>query len=605
VKDKAESALGLYRLVVNDAGNVGIGTTNPTHKLSFANVTGSKIDLWDDTTTPPSYGFGVEASELRIATTGFTSFYDGGYGGTELMRLNSTGLGIGTTSPSNNLHIKDTVAATVGLTLEGPSFISGIDHVATGLSIGHNSGLHKLYFQTASTTRMTIHEQGLVGIGTTSPAAKLHIDSATNTRIRLEDDGTTGFGGTEFYDGVTYNGLMGWDRTNDNLIFLTRNNSSVPKMVIENLGNVGIGTTSPVARLTVDLGNASNLTDELRVTGSGSESSLGVRNTSAGGRVYQILSTGTGSGLGAGSLMLYDLTAGGNAGHRLVVNSAGNVGIGTTTPGQKLDVEASGTTVAGFNRTTSDGTIVSLQRDAAEQGSISVSAGVVSYNAFTGSHYGWIDHPPDPGTLVTLTGDNRRLHDNGDSEIIYGVAPSSVPNDPKILGAYLSLQESQEPAGPDNPHLVMAVGNGEMWIVNDGHDIEIGDHLISSDVAGHAMRDTGEFPISHIVGIAVEAVDWDEVEESLDGRKHRRISVLFERFALNHAVQSVGNAGLEADLNADLNKVKAELSELRSEKEQLARSNDELRMQVNALAAAVNELKAMASMDVQVEVASR
>jgi hypothetical protein len=103
-----------------------------------------------------------------------------------------------------------------------------------------------------------------------------------------------------------------------------------------------------------------------------------------------------------------------------------------------------------------------------------------------------------------------------------------------------------------DPHLIMAVGNGEMWVIDDGQDIEIGDHLISSDLAGHAIRDAGEFPVSHIIGLAVEAVNWDEGEESVDGRKHRRISILFERFTVNHAVQQTAENSSLGLNHADL-----------------------------------------------------
>jgi len=94
------------------------------------------------------------------------------------------------------------------------------------------------------------------------------------------------------------------------------------------------------------------------------------------------------------------------------------------------------------------------------------------------SRFGWTDQPIERGMLVSLTGINRRYHDNPNSEIIYGIRTSWTENDPRCMGAYLGLHEPSQLAGPDNPHLVMAVGNGEMWVVDAGDNIQPGDYLI-------------------------------------------------------------------------------------------------------------------------------
>jgi len=212
---------------------------------------------------------------------------------------------------------------------------------------------------------------------------------------------------------------------------------------------------------------------------------------------------------------------------QLVVNAAGG-----------SYFEVSGATVAEFNRTTSDGTIISLQQAGTEEGTISVSGTTVSYNAFTGSHYAWTDENIDRGKLVKLTGENRRLHNRPESEIVYGVAETAVPNDPTVLGAYLSVLEPERVRDENNPHLIMAVGNGELWVVDNGENVAAGDWLISSSAKGHAQKDKGEYAISYVVARAAEAVDWSRVSETgEDGRKHTKISVLFESFAKNNLSQ--------------------------------------------------------------------
>jgi hypothetical protein len=95
----------------------------------------------------------------------------------------------------------------------------------------------------------------------------------------------------------------------------------------------------------------------------------------------------------------------------------------------------------------------------------------------------------------------------------------------------------------------MAVGNGEVWVADKGENINIGDYLISSDVAGHAEKDTGEFMISHIVARAAESVDWTQISESIDGIKHRKISVFFEVFDKNNMQGSLAGTSLQGGEN--------------------------------------------------------
>jgi hypothetical protein len=62
---------------------------------------------------------------------------------------------------------------------------------------------------------------------------------------------------------------------------------------------------------------------------------------------------------------------------------------------------------ATFDRTGSDGTIVSLRQDSTEEGTISVAGTTVSYNAFMGSHYTQLEPgqvAPATGTVVVTTG---------------------------------------------------------------------------------------------------------------------------------------------------------------------------------------------------------
>ncbi len=117
-----------------------------------------------------------------------------------------------------------------------------------------------------------------------------------------------------------------------------------------NGSNIGVGTTSPTAKLQIVGGDRNNM---LRVE-SNNNASLSLKNTnaSAGGGEYQLFVTSSTSNpsIAAGSLGLYyDHPS--NAAYRFSINTSGNVGIGTGMPTEKLDVsgnvKSSGTLAAG------------------------------------------------------------------------------------------------------------------------------------------------------------------------------------------------------------------------------------------------------------------
>jgi len=215
---------------------------------------------------------------------------------------------------------------------------------------------------------------------------------------------------------------------------------------------------------------------------------------------------------------------------RMRIASGGFVGIGTDDPQSQLHVSRSTGLPLTVERA-GNGSLIRFRSDGSSVGSITVSSGTVSYNNFTGSHLGWIDQPPEFGSLVVLTGDNGNLHNDPTAEVIYGIAPCSERNQQTVLGAFLGLQEPEQPPGPENPYLVMAEGNGEVWVTDAGGDIHTGDYLISSPLAGHAQRDDRISAESHVFARAAEAVRWSEVALDSDGIKRQRISILFGSFA--------------------------------------------------------------------------
>ena len=270
-----------------NGGNVGIGTTSPQNKLNVVgdiNATGSIYSQGINLTAITSSGY-VTSSQLAGNITNFylnTSNQFGYYNSTTLPSTqsltdlwvssnltigknlsvsgnalfvnNNTGyVGIGTTSPSVKLEVNGYIR----------NLNSDIDINTDGYGLSFGSGdakivetSYKLGFLTwtgsALTEKMSILGNGNIGIGTTSPVDKLHLeDTNTGATIyqRFTNDGT----GSTATDGlrIGLNSIeepLFWNFENTNMKFATNN---ALRMVIDNTGKVGIGTTTPQNKLNV------------------------------------------------------------------------------------------------------------------------------------------------------------------------------------------------------------------------------------------------------------------------------------------------------------------------------------------------------------------
>lgn len=210
------------------------------------------------------------------------------------------------------------------------------------------------------------------------------------------------------------------------------------------------------------------------------------------------------------------------------VDNTGRVAINLAAPPSpqgRLHVRGgSGDHPAVIERTGGGGTLVQFRLDGSPVGEITVSGGGnVTYGSFTGVHLAQTTEPLPHATLVRLSGNNARVSDDPSSEIVYGVVPTTIANDPAVIGASIT-----QASGREN---VMSVGNGEMWVVQTSRAISPGDLLISSDVAGCAMLDDpSRFARGNIVARAAEPVDWSRVAPGPDGARRALVSVLFDRF---------------------------------------------------------------------------
>jgi len=466
-------------------GNVGIGTTNPGHKLEVSGTgaltglnvlkSGYNSSITNDFTTtgvsyPRSFGLGIMSGigytgDIAVTQPGWSGGY-GGYiglwsdvnGGTESgtnvvgvvsvprgtgsgsafglytnlanagtgytrWGVYSTGedknyfsgnVGIGTTSPGAKLDVRGSVVIQGDLSPYLQLKDAGGNTMAY---IGNNNKLfvlggdyvddqNMLYLPSPMKIRvgndgvLSVNEvSGKVGIGTTSPAQALEVNGSIrlSSYLQIKDYDTGGWDGTsvgstlisrDYTTMFWHGGVVVGSYTNNAVpstysaigAFLTKG----PTALAVSSGNVGIGTTAPGAKLSVNGG-------------------VGIGSSYAG--------TSVSDGV-------------------LIISN--NVGIGTTSPGYKLDVagdiHASGTVYANYFSGTMSGTVPAAQ----------VSSGVFGANVGNGNFTFPADLYVTGNVGIGTTSPSQKLHlytSSGDIGLkLSTTAPinstSSGPNSP-------------------------------------------------------------------------------------------------------------------------------------------------------------------------------
>ena len=342
VQASANSSLINIPLFINSMGNIGIGTTTPNWNLQIAGTrpfrvlsdmsAGTNAKHWFETSQGGNFYIGT-SSDALTATSTYLTIANGG------------NIGIGTTSPMSTLSVTGTLTTTRANNTD----VGGTINIGGGAYkwqlIGNQVNAGDLMFNNPAGNAVLYMSQtgGSVGIGTTSPTRALEVgDGAGAKYIRLTGGGSgnnngsmllLANGGSDFgavgnpsaYFGGTFDnstGLFGYN----GLKFYTLNSE---RMRIDTSGNVGIGTTSPVAKLQVYA--TGDCVDE------SSCNTLRLGSSAVGGMATYFGVNNTNSYSYIGSVKS------GTAYSPLILNpSGGNVGIGTTSPNNKLFVASVG-----------------------------------------------------------------------------------------------------------------------------------------------------------------------------------------------------------------------------------------------------------------------
>lgn len=317
------------RLRIDSSGNVGIGTSSPDSILTLNGSSSSRINL---RTSETRYGTIFSDSGL-LAIASITSIpIVFAINDVEKMRLDSSGnLGLGTSSPSANLHISGT--SDVGLRIKsGASSLSYIDFddadsgTPSG-SIAYNNIVDAMTFATggSNTERMRIDSSGNVGIGTSSPSSLMHISKSTSPAISNSDlqgikltNTSTSFGGS----GIGIELDAGNGDVNAMIAVRADGNDNSTEALF-----IATTTSDPIIFATNSGGTDITTNERMRITSGGNllvatTSTDGTITCTRNGNTYNFSATSDANNTTEGFFRGYSTAAGAN---RIIIYSNGNI----------------------------------------------------------------------------------------------------------------------------------------------------------------------------------------------------------------------------------------------------------------------------------------
>jgi hypothetical protein len=270
------SNAGSSQMRITSTGNVGIGTTEPGQKLTLSEITGdTTLGLYNTNANADNRNWTISSNTITYGDLSILQSNaingDPVSAGTSRFHINKAGnVGIGTTSPQQKLQIASPSDTSVVL---GASYLSTNNNNFFEVGILANDGYLNLR---NSGVVSTVHidsdgnsyfNGGNVGIGTTSPDRRLHVQDSAIVITKLEgtnqgslldlvnSNASQTYNGLRFTQGTT--GKMAIthiaDGTTKGYVQIGNSWAAGSEILVVDgrTSNVGIGTTSPTAKLHV------------------------------------------------------------------------------------------------------------------------------------------------------------------------------------------------------------------------------------------------------------------------------------------------------------------------------------------------------------------
>ncbi len=333
-------------LIMKDNGRIGIGTLNPTQKHHLHEDAASTQNLMKITNVATG-STNTDGLDVGIHTDGSGRLFlqenlDLAFGTNGQIRAtikNSGKFGIGTSGPTQKLHIHEDAASTQNL-LKITNAATGVTNL-DGLDVGvHTDGSGRLYLQedldlefgTNGLRRVSIKNTGEFGIGTSDPLQKLHLHenaggSGSFLRITNALTGSTATDGLDV--GLSADGSASISLLENKDLKLATHD--ITRATIKNNGDIGIGISTPVQKVHIHESltatrNFLRMTND--ITGSTSSDGLDLGIESNGDAILWMKEN-------------KNLKLATNNSVKLMILNNGNIGIGENNPNVALDVNGS------------------------------------------------------------------------------------------------------------------------------------------------------------------------------------------------------------------------------------------------------------------------